>query len=651
MINSVLPFSKAVPVIIVGIAFFLSGCHPKLPSPKQVETTKSDLFVTAEDQWERGEWEKALKNYEAFAMEEPENRNAVFALQKIAEIHMKMNQEKEALIVFKKIERQYPDYTWIAHVKYQIASLLFTLGKYRQSVHKLMEWMGEYPQDPLQCDAITLLGDNYVELRDKIEAFTWWSEARKQCADHPDEMATLDSKLNQLISESPPPLLEPMARTAEGTLFAPIIYFRMATVYKDQGRLDLAKSAATALIQSTTNEHWISTGNQLLARIEGETSVKRSAIGCILPLSGELSIYGEEVLHGIELALGLEKNSGAGNGLELIIKDTRGKPEEALAGLQELVNDEKVIAIIGPLSSKTALEAARNAQRMYVPLITLTQKQEIVEEGDMIFRNLLTPRQEVEGLLYEISEKRGLKDFAILYPDNSYGHFCMNLFWNRIDEIGGSVTAVESYDPAHTDFAASIKKLAGLYYPRPESVTRNLDEMRTPQDEETTIYPEGVQPVMDFEAIFIPDSFERIAMIAPQLAYYDIIDIPLLGTRLWQSPRLTELAKDYVQGAIFTSGFFAAPDKPQGMAFLQQYEETFGREPGILAASGYDTMKLLKNLLSDQNVRTRADLKKALLKCEGLDGATGTMAFDAEGESLKKPFLLTISGRKTIPVP
>ena len=651
MIRKMHLFIKAVPAILVGIAFFLSGCQPKLPVPRQTETATADLFTTAEAQFEKGDLEKALKNYEAFVNEKPENRKQVFAFQRIAEIHMKQHQEKEALTALEQIERQYPDYTWMAQVKYQIASILFTLGKYRQSVDRLMEWIGEYPQDPLQCDVKALLGDNYLELQDKIEAFTWWMEAKKQCADQLDKMTVLDDKLNQLVSECTPLLLEPMALTATGTLFAPIIYFRMASLYKDQGELDLAKSAATALIQSTTDERWISTGNELLARIEGEASVKRSAIGCLLPLSGEFSIYGEEVLHGIELALGLQGNAGGNTGLELIIKDTGGKPAEALAGLQALVNEEKVIAVIGPLSSKTALETARKAQENHVPLITLTQKKDIAKEGDMIFRNLLTPHQEIEGLLYGILEKKGFKHFAILYPDNSYGQFCMNLFWDRIDEIGGSVTAVESYNPSHTDFAASIKKLVGLYYPRPESVTRKLEEMRTPLDEETTIFPEGVQPIIDFDAIFIPDSFERIVMIAPQLAYYDVIDVPLLGTRLWQSPRLTELAMDYVQGAIFSSGFFPNPDKPQTMTFLQQYEENFGQEPGILAASGYDTMSLLKKLLSDENVRTRADLAKALLKCEGLDGLTGTMAFDAEGETLKRPFLLTISGRKMIPLP
>ncbi len=651
MIKRVTLLPKAVPAILAGIAFLLCACQPKPSVPREVEPTKADLFAIAEGQLDQGAWGEALKNYEAFIQEKPGIRKQSFAFQRIAEIHIKLHQEKEALAALKEIERQDPAYTWISQVKYQIAGVLYTLEKYRESVDRLMEWIGEYPQDPLQCDGKILLGDNYLKLEDKLEAFSWWMKARSVCTDHSNKTALLEEKIKQLISESPPFLLESMASIAAGTLFAPVIYYHLATFHKDQGQFDLAKANAAALIQSTRDEHWIAVGNELLARIEGEASVRRSAIGCLLPLSGEFSAYGEEVLHGIELALGLQEKETGSFSPELIIKDTGGNPAKALAGLDTLVNEEKVIAVIGPLLSRTAQETAGKAQKNYVPLITLTQKQDIVKEGDMIFRNLLTPHREIEGILQKVTEKMGLKKFAILYPNNSYGHFCMNLFWDGVDGMGGAVTGVEAYNPSHTDFAAPVKKLVGLYYPRPESVTRKLEEMRTPQDEETTIYPEGVQPIIDFDAVFIPDSFERIVMIAPQLAYYDIIDVPLLGTRLWQSPRLAELAGDYVQGAIFSSGFFPAPDRPQVMAFFQDYVENFGQEPGILAASGYDTMNLLKKLLSDENVKTREDLAKALLTCEGLDGMTGTMAFDAEGETKKRPFLLTVSGRKMLPLP
>jgi len=80
-----------------------------------------------------------------------------------------------------------------------------------------------------------------------------------------------------------------------------------------------------------------------------------------------------------------------------------------------------------------------------------------VEEGEMVFRNFLTPSQEVEGLLDVAMGQMDLKRFGILYPDNAYGRYCMNLFWDRLNDMGGTVTAVESYGVDDTDFADQIK--------------------------------------------------------------------------------------------------------------------------------------------------------------------------------------------------
>jgi branched-chain amino acid transport system substrate-binding protein len=164
--------------------------------------------------------------------------------------------------------------------------------------------------------------------------------------------------------------------------------------------------------------------------------------------------------------LGNGEHITEGTKMELIVRDTGGSPEKALAELETLVNTEKVAGVIGPLSSKTATVVSQKAQELGVPIVTLTQRSDIVETGDMVFRNFLTPAQEIDSLVQMATVQLGLKRFGILYPDNTYGRFCMNLFWDRLDEMGGSVTAVEAYPPDGTDFADQIKKMVGLYYPR-----------------------------------------------------------------------------------------------------------------------------------------------------------------------------------------
>jgi ABC-type branched-subunit amino acid transport system substrate-binding protein len=282
-------------------------------------------------------------------------------------------------------------------------------------------------------------------------------------------------------------------------------------------------------------------------------------------------------------------------------------------------------------------------------MIALTQKEDITHEGDNIFRNFLTPSLEVKKLLDLAVERMGLKRFGILYPDNSYGRYLFNLFWDRLEERDASVTAVESYSPETTDYAEQIKKMTGRFYPRPQSVVQEFRGMWTPEQEECEIYPEEPEPIIDFEAVFIPDNFQRVAMITPQLVYHDVLDVLLLGTSLWQSSQLIDLAGDYVQEVVFTSGFFEGVEDPLVKTFVQEYSQVFDGKPGILAATGYDTIRLLERILADGHIRSRKDLRKALQSGVGIKGVTGEIRFDAQGEVLKEPLLITISGKRMIP--
>ena len=641
---------KAVPPLMVGIAFFLAACQTKAPPPVKVEQVTPEPFVLAEEYLQNGELKKALNVYETFLQHAPKDERSALALKRTSEIYLKLNQPKNALTILEKISREYPDYTWIPGVRYEIADILFRIGEHKRSADQALEWLDTYPDHPLKKDICILLGNNFSALEYKVNAFHWWLKAKEAWPDDPQRIAQLDEKLNELIGNSGLKTLDQFAEDAAGTLYAPKIYYRIASIYLDQNDTKQAKEAAISLLHSTKDEEWLSKGRALLKRTEEEMAVKQGVLGCLLPLSGPFSIYGEEVLKGVELGLGAHGEQTADPGLELLIRDTKGKPEEALAALENLVIDEKIMAIIGPVSSRAAIAVAKKAQEMGVPIIALTQREGIVEEGEMIFRNFLTPSQEIDGLIDIAIGQMGLKRFGILYPDNAYGRYSMNLFWDRLNDMGGTVTAVESYGVDDTDFADQIKKMVGLYYPRPASLVQRLEDMKTPEDEEESIYPDEPEPIIDFDAIFIPDSFQRVAMIAPQLAFYDVLEVQLLGTSAWQSPKLVEMAKDYIQGALFCSGFVGDSEEAGVQIFVEEYRDNFDADPGILAANGYDTIRLLKKVLSEKEIRTRKDLVNALLGSQGFYGVSGVITFDSNGEAEKEPILLTISGNSMVPI-
>ena len=612
------------------MALFLFACQPKRPVSPKVTETRSDPFVIAEKYQRSGDLQQALSSYQVFLKRVRKDERIPLALQRIAEIHIKLKNPEKALSSLEKLSRAYPDYTWMPEVRYQISVILNQLGKYEASANNAIRWLDQYQQHFLQKDVLVLLGKDFCAMGKTEEAFFCWIEAKKAWKDDPEKEIELDEKLKTLIVTSSPELLSRLLERERETLYPPAIYHQISLVFLSQNKPGQAEKAIRSLMESTRDPHWASTGEDILAKIEKEMAICENCIGCLLPLSGPFAAYGQEVLNGI--ILGMVSTPMDETKIEVIIRDTAGKPEKALDELETLVNTKKVVGVIGPLSSKTAAFISEKAQELGVPMIALTQRRDIVKKGDMVFRNFLTPAQEIDSLLQVAMGQLGLERFGILYPDNAYGRFCMNLFWDKLDEMGGSVTAVESYPTDVTDFADQIKKMVGVYNKR------------------KTTGGEDPPPLIDFDAIFIPDTYQRVAMIAPQLVFHDVLGVRLIGTRLWHSPKLLEMARNYLQGAVFSSGFVADSEDPRVMAFVTDYKNNFGAIPGILAANGYDTIRLLKTILAENDPKTRDNLRQALLDVPVFDGVTGPFSFDAEGEALKTPLLLTISGSRAIPI-
>lgn len=648
---------KAILIPAVGMALLISGCAPK-PIKRYPEVRKEvspNLFDQAEQAFLAGYDDQAMQYYERYLELNPRGEKPRTALYRIATIDLRNNRPEEALRVLQRIVKEYPEHPDTHKAELDIIDAYYRLGDYQQSQIEASQWFEKYPFNPLRGDVFFLMGRNFRAMENFSKAFYWWLQAYRGPFELTVSREDIDERMLALIKTSPIQALNEMAPYATGTKYAPEIYHQLAYTYLEMGDFEGAKYAAMALIRSTPEQYWVSIGRRILERATAGLAVKVGNIGCLLPLSGPFAIYGQEVLNGIQLGIGVFGESEEGKSLDLIIRDTRGEAEVAVSLVEEMAEKDKVMAIIGPLASKPAQAAAKRAQELGIPIITLTQKEGITLEGDMVFRNFMTPSKEIKRILDKAVTDMSLKRFGILYPDNSYGRFFMNLFWDNVVEMGGSITAVETYQPDKTDFAVEIKKMIGLYYPRPESVQAMVDELNWLEAEERikegSDSDKNLDPIVDFDAIFIPDNYQQVALITPQFPFYNVFDVRFLGTSLWQSQELIEMAGDYIQGAIFPAGFFKEGGSDPAQEFINRYIENFEKEPGILAATGYDTIRLLKTLMEKGPIRTRKEFQTALIAQDDFYGITGWLSFDQNGEVLKDPFLLTVAGSRLVVLP
>lgn len=406
-----------------------------------------------------------------------------------------------------------------------------------------------------------------------------------------------------------------------------ILLLALARAQFREGRLDEALSTLGQVDGLVSDEAIVSESKVLRQDIKQAKLVDPVAVGVLLPLSGAWAQPGSEVLAAVELGLGLYENAG-GNTPVLFIADSKGLPLEAVAAVDKLVDEHKVMAIIGPLGASPSLAAARQAQARQVPLISLARIDGVSQSGAYVFQNSLTPQRQVDGLLTEAMSLRNKKRFAVLAPDNSYGRGFSGLLEKGVATRGGVVVRKIYYDPNATDFTQYVQTLAKL-----------------PPGKYRPGAPDSPRPVIDFDALFIPDGPQAAAMAASQLRYFDVTGVLLMGTNLWHEARLLELASRDVQGAIMPGCFDPSSNDPLVKKFLSDYHKALGRAPTLLEAQGYDAARVLRHLISgNPSPRTRQAMQQALLGVKDLPGVCGPITISPQ-RSFDQPMVIFTVGR------
>lgn len=373
---------------------------------------------------------------------------------------------------------------------------------------------------------------------------------------------------------------------------------------------------------------------KLRDRLSG-APVRSRVLGVILPLSGRYAAFGKAVQRGMELAL--EQFGSAEYPVQLLFRDSAGDAQRGARAVSELANAEQVLAVLGPLTGSVAEAAAARAQLERLPLLTLSQRDGLAETGPYVFRCSLTSALQARALAHYAIEEQGLRTFAILAPDNRLGRQMSSRFTAEIEQRGGRIVAARRYAADATDFRRQILLIKGE---NPDAPQKPAESPETPEDEEE----------LPFEALFIPDYAERVGLIAPQLAYYGVRDVALLGINGWNDPELLRLANGYVEGAVFTDGFFRYSPYPFVESFVNSYFERYGEEPTILEAQGYDAAGILLAHLARGEDLSREQLRQALSRLQNYPGVAGATSFDAQGDAQKVLFLLQVQSGNIVQI-
>jgi branched-chain amino acid transport system substrate-binding protein len=350
----------------------------------------------------------------------------------------------------------------------------------------------------------------------------------------------------------------------------------------------------------------------------GGGSSNEIVIGEFGSLTGTTATFGQSTHNGIVLAL--EELNGAGGLLggkkvRVVTEDDQSKPEEAATVVTKLINHDKVVALLGEVASSRSLAAAPIAQQARIPMISPSSTNaKVTQVGDSIFRVCFI--DEFQGLVMAkfAASSLKLKKVAILKDvKNDYSMGLAKVFAEEYAKLGGTIVGEQSYSEGDSDFRAQLTQLKSL------------------------------AP----EAIYAPGYYTEVGTIARQAKDLGL-KVPLMGGDGWDSPKLTEIGGDAINGSYFSNHYSADDPNPVIQKFVGDYKKKFGIVPDGLAALGYDAAKILFDAMGRAGSTEGLKVRDALAATKDFPGVTGSITIDKDRNAVKPAVVLKVDGGKLV---
>jgi branched-chain amino acid transport system substrate-binding protein len=543
------------------------------------------------------------------------------------EIFFSKGEVEKALWRFKQIVTDHPQSSLLNEAKFRMGLCYTHLKRPQEAIRILNELFPSFLAPARMVRVFSLLGENYLELRDRFSALHWYGKGLLVPGQPQEELKKrVRAIIDSLDTEEDLKRVEALYRGAYGGGYAK---WRLAHMAKRRGNDLLARTLMEEWEREYPKTDYLSQTKEPTEPVP-RPSKSKFTVGVILPLSGVHQAYGQRVLQAIQLATKELDPPGKGSLVSLVLQDSKGDPMAAEKAVEELVTKENAIAILGPLLSIELDRAAAKAQQLSVPMITFSQKEFRSGKNEFIFLNSLLPPDQIQTLVSFALKTLELKTFGVFYPSSPYGVYFKNLFNQEISRQGGKVFNAVAYHEEQTDFGQEIK---GFFRIEP---VKDQDSPRRRWGDE---FESGIA----LDGLFIPDTHDRVGLILSQIGYYDIQGLTFLGTNAWNGPDLIPIAGKSAEGAIFTDAFFKRNPSSPSLRFVETFRNAYQRDPETLEALGYDAAKLLVGILRSKSISSPLELNEEISKIQNFQGVSGLKGFGEAGRPLRTFSILKVN--------
>lgn len=339
-------------------------------------------------------------------------------------------------------------------------------------------------------------------------------------------------------------------------------------------------------------------------------------VGGLLEMTGGSASFGISGKNGIDLALKKinEKGVLGGKKLSLVVADTKSEASEATNGMQKLISQDKVVAVIGPNQSSAVIAsgAINNGAKVVDitpmgtnPDVTVDPKTKQVKPYS--FRTcFIDPFQGTVMASFASNELKVKR--AAIYIDNTsdYAKGLAQFFKENFVKNGGQVVIEEAYLQKDTDFKSTLTKI------------------------------KAAKP--DF--IYIPGYYQEVGLIVKQAREMGIT-VPMAGGDGWDSAKLPEIAgKAALENTFFSSLYSPDDTSDLNKEFVAEYKKAYNTNPDVFAALAYDSALLVAKAIEDAGSANPAKIGEAMAKIKGFKGVSGEVTFNEQHNPIKSAVII-----------
>jgi len=336
------------------------------------------------------------------------------------------------------------------------------------------------------------------------------------------------------------------------------------------------------------------------------TSLAQAAaikVGAILAETGPAAFLGGPEVRSLNMLVDEINAKGGikGKTVELIVKDSGGSPEKAVSFAKQLIEEDKVFAIIGPSTSGESLNIKKIAEDGKTILISCSAAEAIVVPvTPHVFKTAPSDSFAAQQIFMTM-QKKGIKKIAVLAGNDGFGKAGKEQLAKNAPDFGVTIVAEEVYDKSATDLSAIVAKLKA-----------NAE----------------IQAVVNWSIV---PAQSILAKNIRQAGW----DVPIYQSHGFANIKYAEAAGAAAEGIIFPASRLlvadslpAGPQKEFLLKYKNSYEAKFNEKVSTFGGHTYDAMTILAKAI-EVGGEDREKVRAAIENIKGLIGTAGTFNFSA----------------------